>query len=177
MLALINPARRPPNNPIVLSRVLSSLRGIGLMPETRALASGRCRCGHLNGRPTASRQFHRDAGAERNAADNTVAAYERDLKDLTKHLAGTGRAPVWPPGTISALFQVRARRQSLRTVARRLSALRQFCRFAIAELAADDPTAPDPPRLGRRAQGPERGEVQKLLDVAAMAGPKASGLR
>jgi integrase/recombinase XerD len=119
--------------------------------------------------------------AERNAADNTVAAYRRDLEDLQRHLAGAGRAPVAATAEDLKRYFGRLARAGMtpRTVARRLSALRQFFRFAIAEgWRNDDPTAAlDPPRLGRPLPKVlSEGEVQKLLEAAA-AMPGAEGRR
>jgi len=89
--------------------------------------------------------------AERGAAQLTREAYSRDLahaaarlgehglerahvEDLRRYIAALGRAELSP-----------------RTLARRLSALRQFYRFLVVEgVRRDDPTAGlDGPRLGR----------------------------
>lgn len=110
--------------------------------------------------------------AERGAADNTLEGYRRDLTDFAafalknnrpahdadtelvraylKHLAGRGMAP--------------------RTQARRLSALRQFFRFLLAErLRADDPTIViDAPKAGRPLpKYLSEDEVDRLLACAA----------
>ena len=120
--------------------------------------------------------------AERNAADNTVAAYRRDLEDLQKFLATGSRAPAAATeDDLKRYFGKLARAgMTPRTVARRLSALRQFYKFAIAEgWRQDDPTAAlDPPRLGRPLPKVlSEAEVQKLLEVAAaMDGPEGKRL-
>ena len=66
--------------------------------------------------------------AERNAADNTVAAYRRDLEDLQKFLATGSHAPAAATeDDLKRYFGKLARAgMTPRTVARRLSALRQF---------------------------------------------------
>ena len=104
---------------------------------------------------------------ERGVAANTLAAYRRDLtdagnslslpldqateEDLRGYLTGLNRAGL-----------------SARTVARRLSALRQFFRFCIVEgYRGDDPTGRlDGPRIGRtlpRYLGEE--EIRRLIDA------------
>src|SRR5690606_25521380 len=91
--------------------------------------------------------------AERNAAANTVAAYTRDLDDLRNHLKRAGRALIDARDEdLRRYFTTLAKAgMTPRTVARRLSALRQFYRFAMSEgWRSDDPTAAlDPPKLGR----------------------------
>jgi len=91
--------------------------------------------------------------AERGAATLTVDAYGRDLDHVVAHLAGRGarleHARVEDlRGYIAALGRAEL---APRTLARRLSALRQFYRFLVVDgLRRDDPTAGlDGPRLGR----------------------------
>ena len=72
-----------------------------------------------------------------------------------------------------------ARRLAPRTLARRLSAMRQFFRFLISDGSrADDPTADlDPPRLGRPLPKIlSRGEVETLI-AAASEWPGEEGVR
>lgn len=89
--------------------------------------------------------------AERGAADNTVAAYARDLGDLCAHLAARGRDPATATradleGWLAALD---AQGLTPATRARRLSAARGLFRFAYQEgWRADDPAA--------RLTGPRR---------------------
>ena len=109
--------------------------------------------------------------AERGAAANTLAAYRRDLDDFVGWLAGRGL------GTVDAdraaieawLEALAARGMSPATRARRLSAVRQFFRFAFTEgWRTDDP--------GAGISGPARGrtlpktltveDVDRLLDGA-----------
>ncbi|HXA70416.1 MAG TPA: site-specific tyrosine recombinase XerD [Stellaceae bacterium] len=91
--------------------------------------------------------------AERGAAKLTVEAYGRDLVDaaarLAQHGASLERARVEDlRGYIAALGRAEL---GPRTLARRLSALRQFYRFLVVDgVRRDDPTAGlDGPRLGR----------------------------
>lgn len=93
--------------------------------------------------------------AERGAAKLTLAAYRNDLIDAAGFLAdGGGRAALEAATTddlrryLAALTKAK---MTPRTVARRLSALRQFYRFLVLErVRSDDPTvALDAPHLGR----------------------------
>ena len=92
--------------------------------------------------------------AERGASKNTEAAYTADLRNLEAFLARRKQKPA----TANA-DALRAYLKSLdyvgmtsRTVARRLSVMRQLFRFLLAErLRDDDPASTlDSPRLGRR---------------------------
>ncbi len=81
--------------------------------------------------------------AERGAAANTIAAYQRDLADYCGFLnavdgsARTAKRPL----VIAYLERLEAEGLSAASVARRLSALRQFHRFLLAEgISGDDPT-------------------------------------
>ncbi|MDH3739295.1 MAG: site-specific integrase, partial [Alphaproteobacteria bacterium] len=95
--------------------------------------------------------------AERGAAANTVASYQRDLADCARLLIGAAKSPkaVLDTATTEALrryLKVLERRgMAARTVARRISALRMFYRFLHAEgLRPDDPTSVlESPRQGR----------------------------
>ena len=119
--------------------------------------------------------------AERGAARLTIAAYRNDLTDLARFLAGRGQSlETADAAALHAYFaDSRARRLAPRTVARRLSAMRQFYRFLLGEGARkDDPTAQlDAPRLGRplpKILAEE--EVGRLIGVAA-AWPGEEGAR
>lgn len=118
--------------------------------------------------------------AERGAAANTVSSYRRDLLDFAAFLAtrGTGLARA-TTGDVEAYF---AQGQSLAlkpsTAARRLSALRQFHRFALSDgVRADDPTSRiASPRQGRRLpKYLSEAEVEALLSIAAAALGTAAG--
>src|SRR6202047_985203 len=119
--------------------------------------------------------------AERGAARLTLAAYRNDLTDLAGFVAARGQAldTADPAALHDYLAAAATRRLAPRTVARRLSAMRQFYRFLLSEGArADDPTAGlDAPRLGRplpKILG--EAEVEGLI-AAAAAWPGEEGVR
>lgn len=119
--------------------------------------------------------------AERGAARLTLAAYQNDLTDLSGFLAGSGR--VLDAADAAALHDYLAaaatRRLAPRTLARRISAIRQFFRFLLTDgVRQDDPTSGlDTPRLGRPL--PKiltEAEVTRLI-AAAEAWPDEEGVR
>ncbi len=117
--------------------------------------------------------------AERGAARLTLAAYANDLADCARFLEGEPLEDASSDDLRRYLGALARQRMKPRTVARRLSALRQFFRFLVLEGARrDDPTsALDAPRLGRPLPKilSER-EMNALLDAArAWLGPE--GLR
>jgi integrase/recombinase XerD len=82
--------------------------------------------------------------AERGAAANTLASYERDLDDLCDFLSGRKTSlDAAERGDLSAYLSDLAKRGFQPTSqARRLSSMRQFYKFLYAEgLRGDDPTA------------------------------------
>lgn len=91
--------------------------------------------------------------AERGAARLTLAAYGNDLADLAGFLAARGVAleDADPAALHEYLAAIATRQLAPRTLARRLSAMRQFFRFLVSDGArSDDPTAGlDTPLLGR----------------------------
>jgi integrase/recombinase XerD len=105
--------------------------------------------------------------AERGASQNTIAAYRRDLDDFRAEagaLAGATARKVR-----DYLSELPERGLAASSQARRLSALRQFFRFQIAEgLRSDDPTAtaerPKPRRHLPKVLSVE--DVETLLDAA-----------
>jgi len=110
--------------------------------------------------------------AERGIAVNTVRSYRHDLDHCAQFLALHGDSLVVAGDSALRRYvrELAARGMAARTVARRLSALRQYYRFLFAEgIRTDDPTgAIDGPHLGRplpRLLDEE--EVRCLLDVAA----------
>ena len=100
--------------------------------------------------------------AERGGAKNTLAAYARDLADFSAELGKAGRSIARAStedlrGYIASLGK---RRFAASSVARRLSAIRQFYRFLYAEgRRTDDPAAV--------IEGPKRGRaLPKMLTIA-----------
>jgi len=119
--------------------------------------------------------------AERGAARLTLAAYRNDLADLAGFLAA--RAMPVESADAAALHDylaaVTTRHLAPRTLARRLSAMRQFFRFLVSDGSrADDPTAGlDTPRLGRPLPKIlSEAEVERLI-AAAAARPDEEGMR
>jgi integrase/recombinase XerD len=100
--------------------------------------------------------------AERGASKNTLDAYARDLADYAAELARAGRAPQnAATGDIRAyLSLVAARGLKPSSSARKLSSIRQFHRFLVADgRRSDDPALiVEAPRRGRR--------LPKTLSVA-----------
>jgi integrase/recombinase XerD len=120
--------------------------------------------------------------AERGAGENTLAAYRRDLTDFSDYLPRTRRslAGVTTDDIRSYLQSLSKRSFAATSVARRLSAIRQFYRFLYAEgHRGDDPAA--------IIEGPKRGralpkmlavkEVDRLLECAraAVAAARTTG--
>jgi len=116
--------------------------------------------------------------AERGAALNTRQAYERDLSDVALWLAQRG-VTLDRAGTddlrayLTHLSVGNGEAPAPRTVARRLSALRQFFRFLVSEgRRADDPaSALDSPKQGRPL--PKiltEAEVERMIDTARVRG-------
>ena len=109
--------------------------------------------------------------AERGASRNTLAAYGADLDNLQTFLARRKRTPA-----AADTEALRAYLKSLdyvgmtpRTVARRLSVIRQFYRFLLSErLREDDPASTlDSPKLGRPLPKVlSRAEVDRLIEAS-----------
>ena len=119
--------------------------------------------------------------AERGAARLTLAAYRNDLIDLSGFLTARGIAlDGAEAGALhDYLSAAGTRRLAPRTLARRLSAIRQFYRFLLTDgLRTDDPTSGlDTPRLGRPLPKMlSEEEVARLLATAAMW-PAEEGVR
>jgi integrase/recombinase XerD len=109
--------------------------------------------------------------AERGAARNTRDAYRRDLTDYLEFLAtyGLDAATVTTDGVRAYLSALDARGMASATVARRVSAIRQFHKFLYVDrLRADDPAAPlEGPRRVKSAPGVlSMAEVDRLLAVS-----------
>ncbi|MFT8244177.1 tyrosine recombinase [Roseomonas sp. BN140053] len=110
--------------------------------------------------------------AERGAARNTLSAYETDLEDAAAHLRRRGETLVSATegGLRGYLASLGDAGLAPRTVARRLSALRQFFRFLAREgVRPDDPTELlDAPRLPKTLPRALReAEVEALIAAAA----------
>ncbi len=119
--------------------------------------------------------------AERGAALNTLESYGRDLETLTAFLARRKASPLeaTPDALRAFMASLRHLGMSARTAARRLSAIRQFYRFLVAEgMRPDDPSAGlESPRLDKplpRILSQE--EVAALIAAASKRGA-AEGLR
>src|SRR5690242_15065470 len=91
--------------------------------------------------------------AERGAAPLTQAAYQNDLSNLAGFLGASGVTleTANRERLHAYLASPAATQLSPRTLARRISAMRQFYKFLLLEgVRQDDPTAElDTPRLGR----------------------------
>jgi integrase/recombinase XerD len=108
---------------------------------------------------------------ERNAAENTLAAYRRDLEDFGAYLAGRGKAldEADDADLRGYLADLQARGFAPTSQARRLSAIRQFHRFLYGEaVRGDDPTAKvDAPKRGRPLPKIlSAAEVDRLIEAA-----------
>ncbi len=108
--------------------------------------------------------------AERAAAPNTLAAYEADLLSCAQSLAGQGQTlrDATAEGLRGWLADLAAEGQARRSVARRLSCIRQFYLFLLREgLRTDNPAANlDTPRPERSLPGfLSESEVLALLEA------------
>jgi integrase/recombinase XerD len=117
--------------------------------------------------------------AERGAAAHTVEAYTRDLSEFLAFLASKGKKAksATPDHLRGYLAQLARKGLAPTSRARKLSAIRQFFRFLLAEgLRADDPcSAIDSPRLGRPLPKIlSLTEVETLLDTAKHASERAA---
>jgi integrase/recombinase XerD len=105
--------------------------------------------------------------AERNASANTLVSYRRDLEDFAREAGPLGEAGAeHVRGYLAGLGR---RGLAATSQARRLSALRQFFRFLVAEGGReDDPTAtldsPKPRRALPNVLSVE--EVDRLIETA-----------
>ncbi len=120
-------------------------------------------------------QFLDSMRAERNAAENTISAYARDIGDLVTFLAKNGRTldNADRQDILDYMHLLNQRRLSVATRGRRLSAIRQFYRFALdSGWRSGDPT--------QRITGPGRSkslphtlsedDTEKILAAAGQVG-------
>jgi integrase/recombinase XerD len=121
-----------------------------------ARSSGRRPSGHQ-----LIEQFLEMLAAERGAGENTIAAYARDLDDLSAYLRQIGKTvtSAETEDLRNYLANLDERGLKASSAARRLSAVRQFFRFIYAEHYRDN----DPAAV---IQGPRRGRpLPKVLSV------------
>ncbi len=120
--------------------------------------------------------------AERGAAFATRDSYARDLEKFAVFAAARGSAPHQATTEIVRGFMAAQGKAGMApaTMARRLSTLRQFHRFLVAEgVRGDDPCrAVDSPRRGRPLPKLlSEAEVERLIEAARLApGPRGARL-
>jgi len=115
---------------------------------------------------------------ERGLAQNTLDAYRRDLTRYAAYLRGRKQAVTALDRTVIPRYLLALREAGLnpRSVARHLSAIRQFHRFLVREgIVTEDPTAHlESPRPWRRLPGVlSRAEVERLLAPRPLQSPQA----
>jgi len=119
--------------------------------------------------------------AERGAAPLTLAAYQNDLSSLAAFLAARHMTVEAADAASLHAYLANAATAQLapRTLARRISAMRQFYKFLLLEgVREDDPTVElDTPRLGRPLPKIlSESEIRTLID-AARSWPGDEGIR
>ena len=115
--------------------------------------------------------------AERGAAANTLAAYERDLRDYAAFLGGQAVAAE-PDDIRRFLVHLEAQGMARTTAARKLSAVRQFHHFLLSEgVARGDPTQTisSPKQALPLPKVLSVAQVERLLEAAREAVEKAQG--
>lgn len=115
--------------------------------------------------------------AERGAAKNTIAAYTRDLEDCGEFLDSCRRTfeNAEIPDLRTYLAFLAQNGMSVKTQARRLSALREFYKYLYTEkIRADNPTdALDSPRTGRSLpKYLSEEEINRLFDAVSNIKPE-----
>ncbi|HSF90851.1 MAG TPA: site-specific tyrosine recombinase XerD [Paracoccaceae bacterium] len=113
--------------------------------------------------------------AEQGAAQNTLLAYARDLKDFVEFLNNnrSNLETCLRPNIESYLVSLDQQGMAASTRARRLSAVKQYFRFAFQEgWRTDDPAAliSGPPRNKHLPETLSEGEVERLLDAGRNLG-------
>jgi integrase/recombinase XerD len=119
-------------------------------------------------------------GAERGAAQNTLAAYRRDLEHFLKWLGHSGAGPETAERSEIEAYLAALEADGLApaTRSRRLSAIRQFYHFALSEGWRDDDPAGriSGPRPARKLPVTlSMAEVDRLLDAARLRPGGAAG--
>jgi len=150
-------------------------------PSGRAARTARATSVAKRGKPADERKialFLDMLAAERGAEKNTLAAYRRDLADFADHLAPRRRslAMAATEDVRGYLGELTRRGLLATTVARRLSAIRQFYRFLYAEgHRRDDPAAvlEGPKRARALPKTLTIAEVDRLLRAANTSDPDA----
>jgi integrase/recombinase XerD len=109
--------------------------------------------------------------AERGASVNTIEAYRRDLGDYATYLREIGATPLTAAASEVRAYIAARGEEGLKpsSLARRLSAVRQFHKYLYAEgMRRDDPTvAIEGPRRGRPLpKALTAGEVERLIAAA-----------
>ncbi|NWH07709.1 MAG: site-specific tyrosine recombinase XerD [Alphaproteobacteria bacterium] len=125
-------------------------------------------------------RFLEAISAERNAAQNTLEAYRRDLEDAAGFLIGAGQGLAQAGGDDLRRYvaQLAARGLSPATQARRISALKQFYKFLFEEgvIAADPTLHLDAPKRGR-ALPKVLSEAEAARVMTAIGGDAAEAAR
>ena len=138
------------------------------MPRWRTVFEGRSAAGGMASDKDRIERFLEMQAGERGGAQNTLEAYRRDLCDLAAYLGG-GLETATPGDLRGYLADLNSRDLAPRTLARRLSTMRQFYRFLFSEgVRGDDPT--DPLDSGRQGRSLPKilteSEVNALLNTA-----------
>ena len=170
--------------------VITALRRIGLGDEARAHRAGSgpgpgalalaVAPAAARGRASVSRHteaFLEMMAAERGAAGSTLLGYSRDLEDFSAFMASRGGPPeeASSDGIRAYLSALTKRGLSRSTAARRLSCLRQFFRFLVADgRRGDDPTAviEGAPARRRLPRVLSEREVERMLEAAGQRSGK-----
>lgn len=166
-----------PEGPVPKGHVAKAPVAKGRVPGGR-VAGGRVAGGRVpEGRVPGGLDRHIEAflemlAAERNAARNTLVAYQRDLLDFAGFAGTRGESPsaASTPTLRAYMASLGAAGLKPRSAARRLSALRQFHRFLLREsIRTDDPTSLlDAPKPGRTLpKFLSEAEVDALLAAAS----------
>jgi integrase/recombinase XerD len=113
--------------------------------------------------------------AERGAAPLTLAAYRNDLADLARFLTARGLPVEAADSAALHAYLASATRLGPRTLARRLSAMRQFYKFLVMDgIRRDDPTGDlETPALGRPL--PKILSEKEVAGLIAAAGAETGG--